>query len=158
PGIGEQGIIRVQHAFRNTRRSGRKGQTYDLVRIRIQRLVADDLPLRIRKRDDLSPGGRLRAARSTVWRDMINTAYDFDSLCGSKDIGAFSVRTVTWLREERRSVYALQQLDHTDDRVVLMQRSVADVTVARARQINHANFRAARQEDRHTRAAAQTCV
>ena len=128
--VGEQRVVRVQHALRRAGRPGREREVDDLV----------GTGIRIRKRafkghvPDRGKGSvSVRSLLFIICRsELIDPFHARDRPRCREHVLPTRVRAMAALRKERSRMYAFQQLNDFRHSVILMQRRIAHVAVARA--------------------------
>jgi hypothetical protein len=80
-------------------------------------------------------------------RQCVDALHAAELLCTFEDVGSGSIRSPTGLHEQRAAFDARQKRHDFGHRVVLMQRRVADVAVARAGQQDDNILQPVRQPD-----------
>ncbi len=146
--VGEQRIVRVHHPFGRAGGAGSEREVSNLVRIQIGREARRLRQPRRRERMALRIG-RLLAARLQA----VDTAHARKRGRLGEDVAPRGVGAVAGLRHQRRALDAREQLQHFAGGVVLVQRRIAHIAVARAGKQDDDRLRPARQPHRDALAA-----
>ena len=150
--VREQRVVRMQHAFRHAGRAGSESKVNNLVRVEVGFGQSAGFAA---KRGELCIFV-LRRRRSRR-KHAVYALHRRQRLRRREHIRAVGIRTISRLREQHRRLYAVEQLGNFVDRVILVQRRIAHVAVARAGEKHHRRFDAVGQPHGHPLAALQTC-
>ena len=142
PAICQQGVIRVHDALWRAGSARGEGEIDDLVGVVVGRRGIEGEP---------AAGKRRHVARAV--RERIDAPQRRQGCRGGKDVGDARIGPVAGLGKKGRGADPRQQRDDLADRVVLVQRRIADVAVARAGEQDRHGLDPVRQPDRNPLAA-----
>ncbi len=144
-GIGQERVVGMHHALRRTRGAGGEREVADLVRVGVHGRRIDG---------GLAASRWQRRLVVPVFREAVEPLHLRQALDGGKDVEALAIGAVAGLREQGCTARAFEQRHHVGAGVVLVQRRVAHIAVARAGKHDDCAFDPVGQPDGHPVAAA----